>query len=227
MGARGRGVPLVLSFFAHPDDEATWAGALLARCAAAGAHVALVSATAGEAGEVPSGRTRSDLGGLRERELRCAARALGARSVRVLGYPDGHLGALDPVPVVERIRTILSGRRPAITLTFGPDGGDGHPDHVAVSRLVTAAWAAAGLGSGAVLYYALPAARGVADELVLIATDAELEAKLRAAACHGSQPECARELADRPPSDAGREVFRLAAGEPADAPYALPVLLLR
>ncbi len=40
----------LLAIFAHPDDEATWASATLARYAAAGVRVALVSATAGEAG---------------------------------------------------------------------------------------------------------------------------------------------------------------------------------
>ncbi|TNF27292.1 MAG: PIG-L family deacetylase, partial [Deltaproteobacteria bacterium] len=46
----------VLGVFAHPDDEAWSAGALLTRCAQQGAEVHLVCATRGEGGSDRTGR---------------------------------------------------------------------------------------------------------------------------------------------------------------------------
>lgn len=197
-------MPTLLALFAHPDDEATWAGATLARYSRAGVRVGLVTATAGEAGELPCGVSREDLARVRARELRRAARALSVHSVRILGYPDGALAALDPGPVVARLRSLIRRRRPDAVLTFGPEGGDGHPDHVAVGRLTAAALRAAALDA-ATLYGAVPAATGDPSEVTLVADPLLVSAKLRAAACHRSQPSCAVETADR---GARLEVFR-------------------
>ena len=145
----------LLAILAHPDDESLGAGGTLARYAAEGVETHLVTATRGEAGRYYGDRPRpgdDEVGRVREAELRAAAAVLGVRDVRVLGHPDG---GVDGVPVagilpelVREIRRV----RPQVVVTFDPWGAYGHPDHVAVSQLATAAVVAAadpGYGSSA------------------------------------------------------------------------------
>lgn len=226
--ARDRGVNAaaprsIFAVFAHPDDEATWAGGALALYAAAEARVSLVTATRGEAGAAPEGIRPDELGAVRARELRCASRALGLRSVRILGYPDGGLADLAPAPVISRLAALLRRHRPDLVLTFGPEGGDGHPDHVAIGRFLEAAWRRAGLGHQGSLYGAVPVLEGAPDEIVLVPSGPYLEAKLRAARCHLSQPSCASELAC---GRAYREIYRRIAGRPRRGEDADPFGLL-
>jgi len=131
----------LLGVFAHPDDEVFCAGGTMARAAAAGAEVMIVSATRGERGQIrdPAAATRRTLGAVRERELRAAAAELGVQSVQVLDYPDGtlqhHRSSLGPA-----IAGIMRQFDPDTVITFGADGGYGHPDHVAISGLTTEAF---------------------------------------------------------------------------------------
>ncbi|HYN87205.1 MAG TPA: PIG-L family deacetylase, partial [Ardenticatenaceae bacterium] len=80
----------ILALFAHPDDECFGVGGTLARAAREGAHVVLVCATRGEAGEIadPALATPETLGEVREGELNCAAEALGLAELIFLGYRD-------------------------------------------------------------------------------------------------------------------------------------------
>lgn len=144
----------LLALFAHPDDESFAAGGTLARYAHAGIRVVLVTATRGEAGIVHDQGVGpvEDMGTLRERELRCACRALGVEEVRLLGYRDsGMAGSPDndhprafcraeADEVTRRILELFCEFRPDVVLTFGPDGGYGHPDHLAIHRHTSAAW---------------------------------------------------------------------------------------
>ena len=133
----------LLGVFAHPDDEVFCAGGTMARAAEAGAEVMIVSATRGELGQIrdPAAATRRTLGAIREEELRAAAAELGVQRVQVLAYPDGTL---------QRHRSLLGAATadimrhfdPDTVITFGADGGYGHPDHVAISELTTAAFRA-------------------------------------------------------------------------------------
>lgn len=128
----------VLGVWAHPDDECyLMAGTALA-AAAAGSHVACVTATAGEAGESADDRRwpRERLAAIRRAELGAALDVLGVHDHTWLGLPDGALSSLDPARGVELLRAVVERVRPDTVLTFGPDGMTGHPDHVAV-----AAWA--------------------------------------------------------------------------------------
>ncbi len=148
----------LLALFAHPDDESFAAGGTLARCADQGVRVVLATATRGEAGIVhdAGAGTPADMGRVREGELRCACAVLGVRELRFLGYRDSgmagtpeneHPAALcraDPEEVVGRVLDLFREFAPQVVLTFGPDGGYGHPDHVAVHRHATAAWERAG-----------------------------------------------------------------------------------
>jgi N-acetylglucosamine malate deacetylase 2 len=136
----------LLLMLAHPDDESFLVGGLAAKCAGDEVHVALVTATRGEAGKTgePPVCTREDLPVVREAELRAAAAVLGIREVIVLGYRDREFAQ---APVAEVRRTlvgILRRLRPDVVITFDPNGSNLHPDHIAVSRFTTDAVTAAG-----------------------------------------------------------------------------------
>src|ERR1044072_5935286 len=84
--------PHLLLVYAHPDDESLTTGGTIARYAAAGEHVSLVTCTLGEEGEIiPGGLAglaadqADQLGGYRVGELRAACAALGVNEHRYLG----------------------------------------------------------------------------------------------------------------------------------------------
>jgi LmbE family N-acetylglucosaminyl deacetylase len=74
---------------------------------------------------------------VRERELWAAAAELGAQHAQVLAYPDGDLQSYR-ISLGDAIADIMRQFDPDTVVTFGPDGGYGHPDHIAVSELTTA-----------------------------------------------------------------------------------------
>ena len=143
----------LMCVLAHPDDESLGTGGVLARCADEGVETFLVTATRGERGRFGDGGESPGpevVGRTREAELHAAARELGLSDVRLLGYPDG---ALDTVPAPEAVAAIAAHIRrvkPHVVVTFGPEGAYGHPDHIAISQLATAAVACAGVAK---LYY--------------------------------------------------------------------------
>jgi N-acetyl-1-D-myo-inositol-2-amino-2-deoxy-alpha-D-glucopyranoside deacetylase len=148
----------LLLVHAHPDDESINNGATMARYAAEGARVTLVTCTRGEEGEViPAGLAhlapgRQDaLGPYRVGELAAAMRELGVTDHRFLGgegrYRDsGMMG----VPSNDRpgafwgagldeaaahLVAIVREVRPQVLVTYDPDGGYGHPDHIQAHRV--------------------------------------------------------------------------------------------
>ena len=152
----------LLVVHAHPDDESIETGATLARYAAAGVPVTLVTCTLGELGEIiPAdlaylGAERGDLlGKYRIGELDAACAALGVRDHRFLGGPgrwrdSGMMGlpsnddpgcfwqadldeaALDLVAVIREVR-------PQVMVSYDDRGFYGHPDHIQAHRV---AWRA-------------------------------------------------------------------------------------
>jgi N-acetylglucosamine malate deacetylase 2 len=128
----------LLVVLAHPDDESFPMGGTLAKYAAKGVKISLICATRGEAG-IP-GLSAIQAGRVRERELRAAAAILGVADVQFLDYRDGELAKADTEPIIARLQNIFRQVNPQVTITFGPDGISGHPDHVAISRLVTGAF---------------------------------------------------------------------------------------
>jgi LmbE family N-acetylglucosaminyl deacetylase len=131
---------------AHPDDESLGMGGTLAKYAAEGVETYLVTATRGEHGWFGDEKDNPGpeaLGRLREAELLAAAEALGVREVRLLDYVDGRLDQADPAEAVSKIVGHLRRVRPHVVLTFDPNGAYGHPDHIAISQLTTAAVVAA------------------------------------------------------------------------------------
>ena len=132
----------LMCVLAHPDDESLGTGGTLAKYAREGVETFVVTATRGERGRFGDGgeRPSSDvIAATREAELRAAARELGARDVAILGYPDGALDAVDPQTAQTAIAAHLREVRPDVVISFGPEGAYGHPDHIAISQLTTAA----------------------------------------------------------------------------------------
>jgi len=135
----------LLCCFAHPDDETFLAAGSLARYAREGVRLAIVTATRGQSGRTgdPSVCSREELGETRERELRAAARIIGIDDVSVLGYQDRQLAAAAVTEVRRELVRAIRRLRPQIVLTFDPQGGNGHPDHVAISGFASDAVVAA------------------------------------------------------------------------------------
>lgn len=131
----------ILGVFAHPDDESFCAGGTFAKYVATGAEVMVVSATRGEAGQIrmPSVATRRTLGAVREQELHLACQRLGIQHTICLDHMDGALKDVDQEVLIRQVTEIIRTFRPDVVITFGPDGGYGHPDHIAVSAATTAA----------------------------------------------------------------------------------------
>ncbi|MFD1659339.1 N-acetyl-1-D-myo-inositol-2-amino-2-deoxy-alpha-D-glucopyranoside deacetylase [Streptomyces caeni] len=147
----------LLLVHAHPDDESINNGATMAKYAAEGARVTLVTCTLGEEGEVipPAlghlAPGRSDaLGPHRAGELAAAMRELGVTDHRFLGGPgryrdSGMMGtppnhrpgafwSAVPDEAAAHLVAVVREVRPQVLVTYDPDGGYGHPDHIQAHR---------------------------------------------------------------------------------------------
>ena len=149
----------LLLVHAHPDDETINNGVTMAKYAALGAQVTLVTCTRGEEGEVlvnELANLASDkddkLGEHREIELKDAMDELGIKDFRFLGAPSkkwresGMMGtpANDRDDVFwqadldeasnELVKIILE-IKPQVLITYDEFGGYGHPDHIKAHRV--------------------------------------------------------------------------------------------
>jgi LmbE family N-acetylglucosaminyl deacetylase len=131
----------LLGVFAHPDDEVFCAGGTLAEWASAGCETMVLSATRGEAGQIQDAHaaTRQTLGQVRERELLSATARLGVTRAACLDYADGTLADVEVDELAGVVASAIRDFQPDIVVTFGPDGGYGHPDHIAISAATTRA----------------------------------------------------------------------------------------
>ncbi|MGW4691670.1 N-acetyl-1-D-myo-inositol-2-amino-2-deoxy-alpha-D-glucopyranoside deacetylase [Kitasatospora cineracea] len=153
--ADARGLLLV---HAHPDDESINNGSTMARYAAEGVRVTLVTCTLGEGGEVippelahlEQGRDNT-LGEHRIGELAAAMRELGVTDHRFLGGPgrwrdSGMMGVSDNddpscfwrADVDEAaglLAAVIREVRPQVLVTYDENGGYGHPDHIQAHRV--------------------------------------------------------------------------------------------
>jgi len=145
----------LLAFHAHPDDEALLTGGTLARAAADGHRVVLVTATDGARGLAGAADGRgADLARIRHAELLASASTLGCARVVTLGYADSGLPADQSDPdafanadvelVAARLAELLREERVDVLTIYDRNGGYGHPDHVQVHRVGTRAAALAG-----------------------------------------------------------------------------------
>jgi LmbE family N-acetylglucosaminyl deacetylase len=131
-----RGGFTLVSFHAHPDDEALLTGGTLARVAAEGHRVVVVFATRGEAG---SAADRRGLGARRTAEAEVAAAVLGVSRLVFLDYADsgsrtgeGGAGAFSNCDIDEaagRLAKVLREEGAQVLTIYDVNGGYGHPDH--------------------------------------------------------------------------------------------------
>lgn len=135
----------LLLVFAHPDDESFLTGGIASRYSSEGDTVVLVTATRGEAGKAgdPPLCAPGELPTLREAELRRAAAILGIAEVCLLGHRDRELASAPPDQVREQLVSIIRRHRPSVVVSFDANGGNLHPDHVAISRFAGDAVSAA------------------------------------------------------------------------------------
>ncbi|MFI0422472.1 N-acetyl-1-D-myo-inositol-2-amino-2-deoxy-alpha-D-glucopyranoside deacetylase [Spongiactinospora sp. 9N601] len=154
----------LLLVHAHPDDETIGTGATMAKYAAEGAQVTLVTCTLGEEGEIiPADLRHLDpdaLGRHRIGELEAACAALGVTDHRFLGGPgryrdSGMMGvaanhrteAFWQAPLEEaaaELAAVIREVRPQVLVTYDANGFYGHPDHIQAHRV---AWRATGLAA--------------------------------------------------------------------------------
>ncbi len=157
----------LLLVHAHPDDESIGTGATMAKYAAEGAQVTLVTCTLGELGEIipPSlahlGAGQEDkLGEYRIGELAAACDLLGVTDHRFLGGPgrwrdSGMMGTpanadprcfwqADVDVAAAALLDVIREVRPQVLVTYDANGYYGHPDHIQAHRV---AWRAFELAS--------------------------------------------------------------------------------
>jgi N-acetyl-1-D-myo-inositol-2-amino-2-deoxy-alpha-D-glucopyranoside deacetylase len=150
----------ILFVHAHPDDESIETGATMAKYAAEGAHVCLVTCTRGEEGEVIPEELRhlsgDALGEYRVGELARACAALGVTDHRFLGgagrwRDSGMIGTpanedprcfwragLDEATAA--LVAIVREVRPQVVVTYDENGFYGHPDHIQAYRVALRAF---------------------------------------------------------------------------------------
>ncbi len=123
---------------AHPDDETFGTGGTLIRYVREGVAVHSLCLTEGEkgwaGGEGAPVLPREQVGAARAAELAEAGRRMGLASVTCLKYPDSGLAGVKAEWVERDIVRWLRTVRPDVVITWGPDGGYGHPDHIAAGK---------------------------------------------------------------------------------------------
>jgi LmbE family N-acetylglucosaminyl deacetylase len=151
--------PLTLmAVHAHPDDEASSTGGVLARYGAEGIRTVLVTCTNGELGNGPDGSEPGEDGhkealvtAHRRGELEHSTRLLGITAVELLGYHDSGMmgwaandapGSFWQTPVAEaatRLGELMEKYHPEVVVTYDAKGFYGHPDHIQAHRITLAA----------------------------------------------------------------------------------------
>jgi LmbE family N-acetylglucosaminyl deacetylase len=153
----------LMAVHAHPDDEATGTGGVLAKAAAEGIRTVLVTCTDGRCGDGPDGVKPGEPGhdplavaAFRRAELEASCAVLGIDSLELLDYPDSGMvgwatndapGSFWSTPVEEaaaRLGKLIERYRPDVVVTYDENGFYGHPDHIQAHRITMAAVAATG-----------------------------------------------------------------------------------
>ncbi len=154
----------LMAVHAHPDDEASSTGGVLAKYSDEGIRTVVVTCTNGEFGDGPSGlkpgeagHDTADVAQTRLAELRESCKHLGVSDLELLGYHDSGMPeweyhkspeAFCNIPldvVVGRISTLIEKYRPAVVIGYDPDGAYQHPDHVHSARAALGAAEATGI----------------------------------------------------------------------------------
>jgi mycothiol S-conjugate amidase len=152
----------LMAVHAHPDDESSKGAATMARYAAEGARVLVVTCTGGERGDILNPamdrpEIKADLAAVRMAEMAKAREILGVEQ-RWLGFVDSGLPEGDPLPPLpegcfatqpvevasEPLVRAVREFRPHVVLTYDENGGYPHPDHIMCHRVSVEAFDAAG-----------------------------------------------------------------------------------
>jgi LmbE family N-acetylglucosaminyl deacetylase len=160
----------LMAVHAHPDDEASSTGGILARYSAEGVRTVLVTCTNGELGDGheatkpgESGHDEAWVVANRRRELEASCQILGVGSLELLGYRDSGMmgwpqndapGSFWTTPVSEaaaRLSELIERYRPQVVVTYDANGFYGHPDHIQAHRITIAALEATSIADK--LYY--------------------------------------------------------------------------
>jgi N-acetyl-1-D-myo-inositol-2-amino-2-deoxy-alpha-D-glucopyranoside deacetylase len=203
----------LLAVTAHPNDESMSTGGLILRHTRAGIETHVICATQGELGRKKTQPDPElDLATIRANELEAAAEALALSGVELWDYPDGGLSAVNHVELTQRIWEEMKRLRPAAVVSWGPDGGYGHPDRIAIGACTDTAVAGMPEGERPGLYHValdedlaafhrmmgrlsegdgtdLPMVVADRVDLVMDLSPEEVMMKLRAIDCHPSQLE--------------------------------------
>jgi N-acetyl-1-D-myo-inositol-2-amino-2-deoxy-alpha-D-glucopyranoside deacetylase len=204
----------LLLVHAHPDDESIYTGATMARYAAEGAQVTLVTCTLGELGEIipPSlaylaAEKEDRLGEYRIGELAAACAALGVTDHRFLGGPgrwrdSGMMGTegnddprcfwrADVDQAARALLDVIGEVRPQVLVTYDANGAYGHPDHIQAHRVAWRACELAGPDGPAKFYATAALGSGPSDGQDLVTTEIDAGAwfgqKLAAMRAHATQ----------------------------------------
>jgi LmbE family N-acetylglucosaminyl deacetylase len=156
----------MMAVHAHPDDEASSTGGVLAAYSAQGIQTVVVTCTNGEFGDAPGGikpggdgHEEQAVAEHRLAELREACAILDVSHLELLGYHDSGMPEWDykdrpdafcNVPeadVAARISGLIEQYRPQVLITYDDKGPYQHPDHVHASRAAQAAFASSGLAA--------------------------------------------------------------------------------
>jgi len=154
----------LMAVHAHPDDEASSTGGVLALYSDSGIRTVVVTCTNGEFGDTPDGikpgqdgHDEQAVAQIRLAELRESCKHLGVTELELLGYHDSGMPDWDykdrpdafcNVPeseVAGRIGALIEQYRPQVVVSYDPDGAYQHPDHVHAARCAAAAAAATGI----------------------------------------------------------------------------------
>ncbi|MET8254283.1 PIG-L family deacetylase [Micromonospora sp. NPDC005197] len=148
----------LMAVHAHPDDEATSTGGVLARYAAEGVTTVLVTCTDGRCGDGPGGAKPGEPGhdpaavvAMRQAELEDSCATLKVTHLETLGYADSGMmgwstndqpGSFWTTPVAEaadRLAGLIRRYQPDVIVTYDENGFYGHPDHIQAHRITMAA----------------------------------------------------------------------------------------
>lgn len=144
----------LLAIVAHADDETFFSPLLSAYSERYNVHLVIV--TNGDMGvrdhaKIPAGKQLQDL---RVKEATAACKVLGINKPIFMNYGDGDLHKWEPLfQLDDDIQKLFTTYKPDAILTWGPEGGYGHPDHRIVSNIVTEVFQKAPPTSTSELYY--------------------------------------------------------------------------
>lgn len=131
----------ILGVFAHPDDEFSISG-LIVKAISLGAEVHLVCVTKGEAGMVRNDKAKlldkMSVADIRKNEYIESCNILGITKYHFMNLMDGKSNEWNFSEAKSSLTNIISFVNPTHIISFDMNGCNGHPDHVATSRIVKA-----------------------------------------------------------------------------------------